>query len=61
MEGGIFGRRVGALGMPRRALRHEDIRLTYAPRWKGNLLNGRRGERKQGRHSKAALSGTDED
>ena len=23
-----------------RALRHEDIRLTYAPRWEGNLLSG---------------------
>ena len=50
-----------ALGMPRRALRHEDIRLTYAPRWRGNLLSrGREGEEK-GRHSKAALSGTDEE
>ena len=45
-----------APGMRRRALRHEDIRLTYAPRWKGNLLNGRR---EGGEHSKAALSGTD--
>ena len=38
-----------APGMRRRALRHEDIRLTYAPRWRGNLLNGgregREGER----------------
>ena len=45
-----------APGMRRRALRHEDIRLTYAPRWRGNLLNG---GREKGWHSKAALSGTD--
>ena len=37
-----------ALGMPRRALRHEDIRLTYAPRWRGNLLSGERERRKGG-------------
>ena len=38
-----------APGMRRRALRHEDIRLTYAPRWRGNLLNGGREGRKGGR------------
>ena len=37
----------GAPGMPRRALRHEDIRLTYAARWKVNPL-GEGAARRQG-------------
>ena len=36
-EGGIFSL---STRLACRALRHEDIRLTYAPRWEGNLLSG---------------------